>query len=605
MFCLLFLCVPGTLSANAEAGGHSAGAAIVGYSAGAASVGYSAGAMPVGFSADAATVTLNSPGDKYVGDEVALSGTSSLTEVSIKVVRPDGTILFFDLATVSGGAFGKQLKLPADAQPGTYTVVAGNGTDVATATFVVSARTGSGGISYPGTPESPVSAGPNGIRLADNAIRIANETDADGHSIAVATVDAAALGKAFDALSAANQTGSGAGSDIIVEIAGNHSSLKVELPAGAIIDAARTSPSTVIVVQSGKTSYRLPVSLAALQSAFKALGAKPGDTASGDANGAVSNDAVDAIPVNAIIAIRFEEVSGQLLEQLKKSAEENNAVLLSPIVDFTLTVELDGKSQQITDFGHTYVSRTLTIDGARGTIDPSRATAVMFDRATGAFSFVPSVFESADGVTTVTIKRNGNSVYGVIEAAKSFDDLSKHWAKTDIEKLAAKQIVKGRTDTRFAPEATISRAEFTALLVRALGLSAAKSTAVFSDVPTNAWYAEAASMAVEAQLVTGTGGGKFQPDAPVTREQIATLIARALDMTGRASGDGAPTASGSTMTDAAQISSWASGAVTRLMNAHIVKGFPDGTFRPQQHASRAEATVILKRMLEYVEFINK
>jgi len=604
MFCLLFLCVPGTLSANAEAGGHSAGAATVGFSADAAIVGYSAGAASVGFSADAATVTLNSPGDKYVGDEVALSGTSSLTEVSIKVVRPDGTILFFDLATVSGGAFGKQLKLPADAQPGTYTVVAGNGTDVATATFVVSARTGSGGISYPGTPESPVIAGPNGIRLADNAIRIASETDADGHSIAVATVDAAALGKAFDALSAANQAGSGAGSAVIVEIAGNHPSLKVELPAGAIIDAARTSPSAVIVVQSGKTSYRLPVSLAALQSAFKALGAKPGDTTSGDANGAVSNDAVDAIPVNAIIAIRFEEVSGQLLEQLKKSAEENNAVLLSPIIDFTLTVELDGKSQQITDFGHTYVSRTLTIDGARGTIDPSRATAVMFDRATGAFSFVPSVFESADGVTTVTIKRNGNSVYGVIEAVKSFDDLSNHWAKADIEKLAAKQIVKGRTDTRFAPEATISRAEFTALLVRALGLSAAKS-AVFSDVPTNAWYAEAASMAVEAQLVTGTGGGKFQPDAPVTREQIATLIARALDMTGRASGDGAPTASGSTMTDATQISSWASDAVTSLLNAHIVKGFPDGTFRPQQHASRTEATVILKRMLEYVEFINK
>jgi hypothetical protein len=83
------------------------------------------------------TVTLNAISNKIPGDSVTISGTTTLGEVTIKVIRPDNTILYVDVAAASNGAYTKTFKLPGGAVTGTYTVVVGQGNVVATGTFTV------------------------------------------------------------------------------------------------------------------------------------------------------------------------------------------------------------------------------------------------------------------------------------------------------------------------------------------------------------------------------------------------------------------------------------------------------------------------------------
>ncbi|MNI34221.1 Endo-1,4-beta-xylanase A precursor [compost metagenome] len=213
--------------------------------------------------------------------------------------------------------------------------------------------------------------------------------------------------------------------------------------------------------------------------------------------------------------------------------------------------------------------------------------------------------KQADGTTKVTIKRNGNSIYTVLSSAKTFDDVSKHWAKADIELLASKLVVKGATDSSFAPDNNITRAEFAALLVRSLGLATDAAGITFTDVKSGDWYAGAIGAAVKAKLVDGFEDNSFQPNDTITREQMAVMIAKAItavgqtiDISGKQDGLLAK------FQDKASISSWAQTAVAQAVQAKIIAGMTDETFVPSANASRAQAVVMLKRLMQYVDFIN-
>jgi hypothetical protein len=208
-----------------------------------------------------------------------------------------------------------------------------------------------------------------------------------------------------------------------------------------------------------------------------------------------------------------------------------------------------------------------------------------------------------------------NSMYTVIDVqGKTFTDLSGHWAKGDVELLASKLIVQGVADSSFAPNAGITRAEFAALLVRALGLSTDPSVinSGFTDVAANAWYAPVVEAAVKAGLVSGIASDRFAPNERITREQIAVMIARALTLAGNQAGaadqQGKPTSQADQLlakfADHTSISSWAQAAVVQTAGAGIIIGMDSGIFAPSEYATRAQAAVMLKRFLQYVRFID-
>jgi hypothetical protein len=275
--------------------------------------------------------------------------------------------------------------------------------------------------------------------------------------------------------------------------------------------------------------------------------------------------------------------------------------MLGTAIEFTITVEAGGQTQQIDHFGNAYVTRTIVISQA---LNAGEATAVMYDPATGEMTFVPALFVTENGKTRVVMKRNGNSIYAVVGSKKTFADLAGHWAKKDVELLASKLIVSGVKATAFAPNAPVTRAEFAAMIARSLGLTANKAGALYSDVSADSWYAGAVGAAADAGIVSGFEDGRFRANDRITREQMAVMIARAMKFAGKSAAGAQRIDLEAKYADGSAISGWAQDAVHQALEANIVSGRPDGTFGPQMSATRAEAATMLKRLLVYLEFLN-
>lgn len=189
-----------------------------------------------------------------------------------------------------------------------------------------------------------------------------------------------------------------------------------------------------------------------------------------------------------------------------------------------------------------------------------------------------------------------------MKSAKTFGDITGHWAKSAIDLLASKLIITGTSDTAFSPAQKVTRAEFAALITRSLGLAATSSGAAFSDVSASAWYADAIHTAAAAGLITGYTDGSFKPNSPITRQEMASILSKAMKYTGATlTADPAALAK---FSDAADIAAWSQSAVEEIAAAGIIQGRADGSFAPQMSATRAEAVTMLEKTLKSLQFIN-
>ena len=171
-----------------------------------------------------------------------------------------------------------------------------------------------------------------------------------------------------------------------------------------------------------------------------------------------------------------------------------------------------------------------------------------------------------------------------------FPDLLDHWAREQVEKLVEMGIVSGYPDGLFRPDSEITRAEFTKIIVSALHLELqASPSPTFLDVGEDHWALKYIEAAAEKGIVKGIGEGKFAPERNITRAEMATMIARALGLS--------PEERNAPFTDAVDIPEYARGYVFAVSAKGIITGYPDGTFRPFNNATRAEAATMIFRML--------
>lgn len=249
-------------------------------------------------------------------------------------------------------------------------------------------------------------------------------------------------------------------------------------------------------------------------------------------------------------------------------------------------------------------------DGERVEAEPDRGDAVLnlpfdeslsfdedllglyvYDPDTGKWLYAGGHVDAADGSIAAAI--SGNGVYAVLEYRKTFSDVqAAHWAMKAVTTLAAKHIVFGINDTEFEPGGQTTRAEFTALLVRALQVPVVRSTA-FADVPQDAWYADVVGAAVEAGIVNGRDEQRFAPNEPISRAEMATMIVRAIGLpTG-----GMAEAVIAGYADANEIPFWAKPFVAAAREASLMQGRSDGIFAPLANATRAEAAQLVYNLL--------
>lgn len=171
----------------------------------------------------------------------------------------------------------------------------------------------------------------------------------------------------------------------------------------------------------------------------------------------------------------------------------------------------------------------------------------------------------------------------------SFSDISGHWAEKFIALLHQKNIVTGYADGRFYPDQSLTRAEFVTMLARILPDNTVKEGIPFTDISKTDWFYQAVTELSAAGIVQGRDQ-MFMPNDPITREELAAMVYRALGASGEA-------AESISFADAEDISEYAIEAVNALAARGVLSGFEDGTMRPQRLTSRAEAAKLLSVVL--------
>ncbi|MCU6708788.1 S-layer homology domain-containing protein [Paenibacillus sp. J5C_2022] len=187
------------------------------------------------------------------------------------------------------------------------------------------------------------------------------------------------------------------------------------------------------------------------------------------------------------------------------------------------------------------------------------------------------------------------SSYVVVENKVSFEDVARveAWAGRSIQVMAAKGAIIGKSEGKFAPDDKVTRAEFAKMLVRALDLESNTAKEGFNDVSADDWFASYVAAAVEKGVINGRSETRFAPEATITRAEMATMIARALGADNSIDVDAAL----ADFSDADEILDTLKAGVAYAAANGIVEGKGAGKFAPNDNATRAQAAVIIHRAL--------
>lgn len=185
-------------------------------------------------------------------------------------------------------------------------------------------------------------------------------------------------------------------------------------------------------------------------------------------------------------------------------------------------------------------------------------------------------------------------VYAAFEIVTNYSDLSSdHWSYDYIQLLSATNLVTGVDAERFAINAPITRAEFTTIIARALKLSAT-GDGKFDDVEEDAWYTDAVIAAAEKGIINGQSDLLFNPHARISRQEMAVIIKRAYDYLIESNTGIKGQATFNDMDDA---EAWAVDAIAIVEQLGIIQGSGNGKFHPQSPLTRAEATKVIAKLL--------
>ena len=219
----------------------------------------------------------------------------------------------------------------------------------------------------------------------------------------------------------------------------------------------------------------------------------------------------------------------------------------------------------------------------------------------GALQFEAAARIAADG--TVSLPFTHASEYAIIiddrdRTPKAFpfaDVAETDWYYDAVDYAYQNELMNGTSATTFAPNGTMTRAMLVTILHRQAGEPVVNYAMPFTDVTEGTWYTEAVRWAAAEGIVTGTSATTFAPDAPVTREQFATILYRYAQSEGQ--GFTGAWAFRLDFDDADEVSEYAYEAMCWMTMHGVIEG-SGGSLNPQSSATRAEAATMLMRYLQ-------
>ncbi|MBW4084480.1 S-layer homology domain-containing protein [Paenibacillus sp. S150] len=543
------------------------------------------------FAADSFTLSLSAK-EVLRGEDIVLSGTASegISNIVIKMVRPDQTVLYMDVLFPSAGSYSARVTLPAaeDAAPyGVYTVIAGSGTVKQTGTFSVVGKLGAEPTPTVAPTAAPTATATAKPTASPSAAPTATPAPAPSYEPAATDTPSSTPAPAGIPVDAGQAGGSTIqpepgpngqlwlGSETMSEaIRQNAGLVTVELPASA--------------AQAG-TALELPgVSLEELWNQKQDLRITSGNLTmlypAGSITASTGQESRIRITLNTALT---GEASTMVAESLRLSSGYTaTGVVLSAVLEDVA----GGKTTEIHKMNKpVQVSLRLA---------PERISSIAADLA-GAYYVDGQRIEYAGGSIvdgTLNFKASHFSYYTVLQYKKVFADLTGHWAENPVQSLAAKHIATGVDEQHYEPARSITRAEFVSLIMRSMEwadkATASAAANPFSDVAAGKYYTQQVAAAAQMEIISGYGG-KFRPADPITREEAVTALVRAAEHfslagTVQAKPDFA---------DSRVISSWALPAVQEAWTLGLIQG--DGSrFRPQDPVTRAEVAVMINRLLQ-------
>jgi hypothetical protein len=303
------------------------------------------------------------------------------------------------------------------------------------------------------------------------------------------------------------------------------------------------------------------------------------------------------------VQIEILTPSEEEIRFMEDDANSQGIVIVVPPVSFSIRAVHDSQTAEISTF-RAFVERLVAI---RDDADPSRITTGVYIGPDGAIHHVPTRIVVIDGKTYAQINSLTNSMYSVIWHQATFSDIGGHWAGDIIGNLGNRLVLNGYEDGNFRPDQPITRAEFAAYMVRGLGLRGQQGAISFTDVSEDDWYHNVAGTAGAYGLIRGFADGRFAGSDGITREQAMAIIARAMSLAGLqgVAADESEHEILRPFTDAARVSEWARRDVATSVQAGIVYGKDHGGLAPQDMLSRAEAAVLIYRLLVQAGLIDE
>ncbi|GGD98301.1 hypothetical protein GCM10010911_66370 [Paenibacillus nasutitermitis] len=362
----------------------------------------------------------------------------------------------------------------------------------------------------------------------------------------------------------------------------------VSIPASLLTEFEKKNATFFMEIKTPYGSYQMPVNLTSLIPGLQDLLAK-NNLNTGDIS----------FKVTLTDKSRDKDIQAAVANGLP------NGQVLGAIVDFSILI-INTKAGQVIGTADKFSSAlTRIIPMPKNMTDmPEQWGVFRYNETTKKFEFVSAKKVLIDGAWYVTINSNSNSVYVVAKNPVSFADTLKHWSKAFVELAAAKGLVEGVGEGKYSPDKAVTRAEFTAILIRALGHStSAGNAAPYGDVKQGAWYFDEVAKAKELGLLGFSTGTSFKPDQPLSREEMASMLAAVINL------EKSPIAKDSVnlngYKDIGSVNPAYLEDVRTMFTLQIMNGTSAKTFDPKGETTRAQAAVVLIRMLHTLGLIDR
>lgn len=301
------------------------------------------------------------------------------------------------------------------------------------------------------------------------------------------------------------------------------------------------------------------------------------------------------------VNIEIAEPSDSTARVVESAAENGGFEIMIPAVDFNITCSYNGRTVDAKVF-NVYVQRTIAIpDG----VDPEKITTGVVVKPDGTSYHVPTQVTVINGKYYAVINSLTNSTYTVVWNPVEFTDVANHWSKDAVNDMGSRMVVTGVGNDLYEPDRDITRAEFAAIVVRALGLDRGMGKNSFTDVASTDWYAGYIETAVGYGIIEGYGDKTFGPNDLITREQAMTMLSRAMKTAGSA-----PTLTDTEIAallagyaDADKTSAYARVGAADCLKTGVILGRSSGVLAPKEYITRAEVATSIQRLLKDADLI--